>query len=50
MITYTESDNSNAFFRNSENEEDLYQGFKCQGICYNIILIKNSAGIIIVKC
>ena len=25
IITYTEYDNSNAYFRNSENEEDLYQ-------------------------
>ena len=29
---------SNAFFRNPENEEDLYQNFTCQGISYIIIL------------
>ena len=42
-------DNSNAFFRNSENEH-LYQNFRCQGISYVIILVEKPAGIIIVKC
>ena len=47
IITYTEYDNSNVFFRNSENEEDLYQNFTCQGISYVSILIENSNVIII---
>ena len=41
---YTEYNNSNTFSRNSENKEDLYQNFKCQGIRYVIILTENSAG------
>ena len=50
IITYTEYDNSNDFFRDSENEEELYQNHTCQGINYVIILNENSAGIIIVQC
>ena len=42
MITYVEYDNSNIFYRNSENEEDLYQKFTFQGISYVVILIENS--------
>ena len=34
IITYTEYDNSNAFFRNPENKEDLYKNLICQGISY----------------
>ena len=40
IITYKEYDNSNAFFRNLENEKDLYQSFRCQGISYVIILVE----------
>ena len=47
---YTEYDNSNAFPRNPENENDLYQNFTSQGIDYVIILIENSANMIIVHC
>ena len=36
---YEEFDNPNVFFRNSENEEDLYQNLTCQGISYGIINI-----------
>ena len=39
MITYTEYDHSKGFFRNSENEEESYENFTCQGISYVIILI-----------
>ena len=48
-VIHTEYDNSNAFFRNLENEEELYQNFTCQEISYVIILNENSAGIIIVN-
>ena len=48
-LNLNEYDNSNVFFGNPENKEDLYQYFTCQGISY-VIFIENSAGIIIVQC
>ena len=44
IITHTEYDNSNALFRNSENEEIFHQNFAIQGIFYVIILL-DSTGI-----
>ena len=35
-----------ACFRNSENKENLYQNFTCQGICYANIL-GDSAGTVL---
>ena len=31
---FTEYHNSNTFSRNSENKEDLYEDFMCQGITF----------------
>ena len=33
---------SNALFRNSENEEIFYQNFTCQGMSYVIILLDST--------
>ena len=41
---YTKFDNSNALFRNSENEEIFYRNFTCQGISY-VIILQDSTGI-----
>ena len=40
IITYTDHDYFNAFFRNFENKENLYENFTCQGIIYVIILLE----------
>ena len=37
-ITNTEYDNSDVLFSNSENEENLYQNFTCQGTFTTIIM------------